>query len=39
MVKNFSCERFNIQSGRLHTLLTYAFSHMGIFSLGTSINI
>ncbi len=33
MVKNFSCERFNISEGRFHTLLTHSFSHMGIFSL------
>ena len=35
MVKHFSCERYNIESGRLHTLFTHSFSHFGIFSLST----
>jgi hypothetical protein len=36
LVKHFSADRFNLEGGRLHTLLTYSFSHMGIFSLCTS---
>ncbi len=33
LVKHFSADRYNLEGGRLHTLLTYSFSHMGIFSL------
>lgn len=31
-MKHFALERYNLQGGRFHTLLTYSFSHMGFFS-------
>lgn len=34
-MKHFALERYNLQGGRFHTLLTYSFSHMGFFSFGT----
>ena len=33
LVKHFAAERFNVENGRIHTLVTHAFSHHGIFSL------
>lgn len=34
MVKHFANENYNLEEGRIHTLLTHGFSHTGFFSLG-----
>jgi len=33
LLKHFAVEKYNISHGRLHTLVTYAFSHRTTLSL------